>query len=66
METFYFQITTALTVCSNKMINGIVAKIRRVPRLEGTAFAYYLDARVSHTTFVYFYWKRHKESMMLP
>jgi len=43
METFYFQITTGVTVCSKNMINVIVAKIRRVPKLDSIVFAYYLD-----------------------
>lgn len=55
METFYFQITTGVIVCSKKMINGIMAKVRWVPKLDSIVFAYYLDIRVSRTAFVYFY-----------
>lgn len=45
MEEFYFQLTTGVTVCSKKMINGIVAERRRVPNLDRIVFAYYLDVK---------------------
>lgn len=65
METFYFQITTGILFAAKMMITGVVAKRRSVPKGDGIVFAYYLNVRVSHTTFVYFYWKKHKKSMML-